>query len=275
MERLPLLYQWKFSPTVIVLCILLTGIFYRSGSFNNRQTAIPFFSSILLLLLAECSPLHYLGMHFYFSAHMIAHVVLLLICGPLLTISIPKDTSSLFIERASSVINRHSWLAWVTGVGIMWIWHIPAVFDKSFSSMDHTFSVISSIHVLSMLLAGMIFSWPVFGPLKQLPIHPLTGMVYLFTACVSCSILGLLITFAPSGTYGYYSAMYTNMSPGSHNPWGLSLKNDQQAAGLIMWVPCCFVYLSGCLLLLQRWFAQTEQPIQNAHNKLDYSDDRI
>jgi cytochrome c oxidase assembly factor CtaG len=50
----------------------------------------------------------------------------------------------------------------------------------------------------------------------------------------------------------------------TNNPWNLSPAQDQQAAGLIMWVPCCFVYLSGCLFLLYRWFAETDIPKKNA-----------
>jgi cytochrome c oxidase assembly factor CtaG len=35
--------------------------------------------------------------------------------------------------------------------------------------------------------------------------------------------------------------------------WGITQSVDQQAAGLIMWVPCCFIYLAGVLYLLTNW----------------------
>jgi len=111
------------------------------------------------------------------------------------------------------------------------------------------------LHAGSMLLAGILFSWPLAGPFPEMHIHPLSGIIYLSTACISCSLLGLLITFAPVNTFHHYGMAGSSMNGMPFNPWGLSPATDQQAAGLIMWVPCCFVYLSGCLYLLGRWFA--------------------
>ena len=191
---------------------------------------------------------------------MITHVILLLVCGPLLVAAIPENTQSAFTIKISSVINKHSWLAWCTGVGIMWFWHVPPVFDHSFAAMGASISIIAFLHTASMLAAGMLFSWPIFGPIRADHAHPLNGIVYLFTACVSCSLLGLLITFAPLNTYHHYMEMDIVTKMANTNPWNLSAKSDQQGAGLIMWVPCCFVYLSGCLFLLKRWFGQGEEP---------------
>jgi cytochrome c oxidase assembly factor CtaG len=111
---------------------------------------------------------------------------------------------------------------------------------------------------LAMLLAGALFSWPLVGPMH--PLHPLVGVVYLFSACVGCSLLGLLITFAPPDTYQHYARAAWCGTPSlapdwASNPWGLTPAEDQQAAGLIMWVPCCLIYLLGCLLLVRRYFA--------------------
>ena len=255
MEKLPVIFQWNLNFSALLVCILLIVLYYKPIIAKGLKTSISFWISLLLIVLAECSPLHYLGMHYFFSAHMITHVLLLLICGPLLVAAIPEHTESAFIIKISSVINKHSWLAWCIGVGIMWFWHVPLVFDHSFAAMGASFSVLSFLHTASMLAAGMLFSWPIFGPITADHAHPLNGIIYLFTACVSCSLLGLLITFAPLNIYNHY----LEMNMGSTNPWNLSAKSDQQAAGLIMWVPCCFVYLSGCLFLLKRWFGQGEQ----------------
>jgi cytochrome c oxidase assembly factor CtaG len=86
----------------------------------------------------------------------------------------------------------------------------------------------------------------------------LSGIIYLSTACISCSLLGLLIVFAPVDIFHHYGMTGHPMKGAPLNPWGLTPATDQQAAGLIMWVPCCLVYLSGCLYLLQRWFSGKE-----------------
>jgi len=142
----------------------------------------------------------------------------------------------------------------------MWCWHIPALFDASFTGMSG-FTIMPLLHAGTMLLAGMLFSWPLVGPFPETHIHPLSGIIYLSTACISCSLLGLLITFAPINTFHHYGMARSLMNGRLSNPWGFSAATDQQAAGLIMWVPCCFVYLSGCLYLLQRWFAAKDPNI--------------
>ena len=254
--------QWHFDPLIMILIASIIYLYYLATGFKEVKSTLRFSSAVALFFLAECSPLHELSMR-YFSAHMIAHVVELLICGPLLVISLTtQNPSPLYksIFTLSSFFSKYSWLAWLCGVGIMWFWHIPAVFDSAMNSMHYSFSFIPVLHGGSMLLAGMLFSWPLFGPFKAARLQPLSGIVYLFTACISCSLLGLLITFAPLDTWHNYSGMQMH----SEIPLYISPAQDQQAAGLIMWVPCCFVYLSGCLFLLYRWFAETDLPNKRA-----------
>jgi cytochrome c oxidase assembly factor CtaG len=90
----------------------------------------------------------------------------------------------------------------------------------------------------------------VITPYAEYRLSPPKAVLYLSGACVFCSLLGLLITFAPAGTYRQVTAA------------------DQQTGGLIMWVPCCFVYLSASMYLLIRWFSLKEelpmiQPLKN------------
>jgi putative membrane protein len=250
----PLLYQWHADPFVLLLVIALIYLHYRLPGPAAAKERFFFWTAIGLILITTCSPLHFLGMQVYFSAHMITHVILLLIAGPLLVMSIRPTQSPVLVKKISVFLQKRCWLAWLAAVGTMWYWHIPSVFDASIAGMGG-FTIMPLLHAGSMLLAGMLFSWPLLGPFPETHIHPLTGIIYLSTACVSCSLLGLLITFAPIHTYQHYLHAGAPMNGVVNNPRGLTPATDQQAAGLIMWVPCCFVYLSGCLYLLRRWFA--------------------
>ena len=75
----------------------------------------------------------------------------------------------------------------------------------------------------------------------------LAGVSYLFSACVCCSLLGAFLTFGPVGLYPAY------LNPPARF-WGLDPKSDQQLGGMLMWVPGCFVYLSGILSTVLRWY---------------------
>jgi len=249
-----LLSQWHADPFILAAVICLVYLYYRLSPHAPVRQRGYFWSAIALIGITTCSPLHFLGMHVYFSAHMISHVVLLLIAGPLLVISIAPNPSAPMLKRISGFLQKRSWLTWMAAVALMWCWHIPSVFDASFAGMSG-FTVMPLLHAGSMLLAGILFCWPLVGPFPETHIHPLSGIIYLATACISCSLLGLLITFAPINTFHHYGMSGSSMNGMFSNPWGLTPAADQQAAGLIMWVPCCFVYLSGCLYLLGRWFA--------------------
>jgi cytochrome c oxidase assembly factor CtaG len=85
--------------------------------------------------------------------------------------------------------------------------------------------------------------------------------VYLFTACLGCSLLGLLISFAPVNTYHHFLSMHDAFGINNIilNNWKLTARIDQQSAGLIMWVPCCLIYVSGAMYLLVQWFHSKEE----------------
>jgi cytochrome c oxidase assembly factor CtaG len=82
---------------------------------------------------------------------------------------------------------------------------------------------------------------------------PPAGMVYLFTACLGCTILGILIAFAPAGVY------LTTSLPGPLGEWQFAAPTDQRIGGLLMWVPGCLVYASGILGLLARWYGAPQR----------------
>jgi putative membrane protein len=73
--------------------------------------------------------------------------------------------------------------------------------------------------------------------------------LYIFTTAVHTSILGALLTFAPSVWYPAYA-------PGTR-AWGLSPLEDQQIGGLIMWVPAGIVYLVAGLVLFAGWLRES------------------
>jgi len=145
---------------------------------------------------------------------------------------------------------------------MMWVWHIPWVFNKTMMYMHESPFLLSMLEPMMLVFAGIVFSSPIINSRKEYRIDALSGVVYLFTACIACSLLGLLITFAPAGTYHHFLSMHDNYGLNRiilQN--GITQSIDQQAAGLIMWVPCCLVYVSGAMYLLARWFHQKEEAI--------------
>ena len=71
----------------------------------------------------------------------------------------------------------------------------------------------------------------------------------LFTTSVHASLLGVLLTFSSRPWYGLYDATTA--------PWGLTPLEDQQLAGVIMWVPAGLAYLIAALGLAATWLRET------------------
>ncbi len=119
--------------------------------------------------------------------------------------------------------------------------------------------VIHIAEIISLLVAGYIFAWPVFSPVQFKKLEPLQASLYLFTACVGCTVLGIFITFAPTG---FYSTYMMGNNPAILNllqfNLGISPDVDQQAAGLIMWVPACIIYLTNIMIILAKWYSKPE-----------------
>jgi cytochrome c oxidase assembly factor CtaG len=120
------------------------------------------------------------------------------------------------------------------------------------------------LQISSLLLLGTIFWRQILAPREDERISAPGAVVYLFSACVACSILGILITFSPVSVCPIYA-----QSPADHlgilnliqANWGVTPDKDQQVGGLLMWVPMCLVYLSAIVAQLARWFAH---PIASA-----------
>ncbi|MBK0381540.1 cytochrome c oxidase assembly protein [Pedobacter sp. SD-b] len=264
--------QWKFNLGASLLFILLITFYFYLTKGKLKMGAAFYFFGCFLMLVLSLSPLHFIGMHYLLSAYMVMHILLLLICGPFILMGIPKETPNTSIKKTSVFFFNYPWMGWLAGIGLMWFWHIPKIFDAAFPKSQSLFGFypLAFLHMLTLLLAGIFFAWPILGPHKELRAHPLVGLVYLASACVGCSILGLFLTFAPPTLYHHYfmADTFGFASTIKHN-WGIDRAMDQQMAGLMMWVPCCFIYLSGCMMLFFKYINAKEKPIVIENNKLE------
>jgi len=261
-----LLKYWHLDLMMVIFLIIICLLYYFLGGFVNNRKSVYFFAGYILIILSVGSPLHFLGENYLMSAHMLSHVILLLIAAPLLVLALPDNRNYPQINRISEFLVRHPWLPWMTGVCVMWFWHIPSVFNQLFESHNSlsirnsnlTLNFLQNMHGISLVLAGILFSWPVVAPAPFRRIAPLNAVLYLTAACIFCSILGLLVTFAPAGIYTRYIHVddrygFLNMI---RNENGISALVDQQMAGLIMWVPGCLIYLSASMGILLKWFRE-------------------
>jgi cytochrome c oxidase assembly factor CtaG len=202
-------------------------------------------SALVGMALAQFS--FFSGSKFIFSSHMAGHVILLLITAPFSVLAMRErpEAKGGFAFRISRLLSATPFMNWIIGVGILWLWQVPAVFNALLTwdgpGFHRHLHILSFLHSGSLLLAGILFSWPLTGPYLAHRLSPPESLLYLSTAWIGCTLLVYLVEFAAPGLYG-----------------GLTVisRKDQQAAGLILWIPSCLLYLGGSIYLLREWMGR-------------------
>jgi cytochrome c oxidase assembly factor CtaG len=221
----------------------------------NEFSRIPrlacFLAALMLLGLAFPAPAAAWAGDYYFSVRMGQHLLLQLVIPPLILLGLPALIPASLDERTTS--RPFDWMlkrpviTWLVGSGGMWAWHAPLLCNAAVRDpATHLFQA------GSLLLIGTAFWWPIVGPAMTQRLSPLAGIVYLFTACLGCTIMGIIIAFAPPGLY-----LAANL-PGALNDWQFAAPEDQRIGGLLMWVPGCLIYAGGIMGLLGRWYGMRE-----------------
>jgi putative membrane protein len=250
---------WTWEPSVIVGCFALAGGYLAAGGARRPHHTAAFVAGAIVLFLSLDSPLDTLGDTYLFSAHMVQHLLLILIVPPLLLLGIPPA----WLERARRIPRVRRLMGalgtpgvgWGLGIGTMALWHVPVLYT---AALTH-----GSVHVLEhlcFLATSVLFWWPVLGPIEDARLAPLPAILYLAAAALASSALGIVITFAQVGLYPFYLLPVDRLGiePLIRNVWGLSPDVDQEVGGLLMWIPGGLVYLCAILAVMSRWYRTVE-----------------
>jgi putative membrane protein len=235
---------WRWNSILLIFCALaLAGYFL---AFRRQGRAVYLVAALVVFLFALISPVSALADGYLFSAHMVQHILLVLIVPALLLLSLPRSFS---LPRWLTGFT-HPFVGWLAGVGAMWLWHAPALCNAATTSRT-----VSAIQTTSLLLMGSVFWWQVLAPRDSERLSPAAGIAYLFTACTACSVLGIILTFAPVSICPVYQQPVDRLGilGAIRGDWGLTSDKDQQIGGLLMWVPMCLIYLAAILAQLARW----------------------
>jgi putative membrane protein len=258
---------WNLDPVLLGGLLLAAWAFWRGQTSGPRRPvdswrARCFSGALVALGLALLSPLDALSGSLA-SAHMVQHLLLLLVAAPLLALSAPSSAilrgSPLALRRASGRwrrrlglthgnlgVLRHPAAVWLLSVGVVWFWHAAAPYD---ATLDNQL-----LHVLehaSFLVTAVLFWQVVVGVRGAARVSGGLGVLLVFAMAMQSVFLSVLLTFARTPWYSGYAATTA--------PWGLDPLTDQRLAGVIMWIPAGVIYLVVALALLVTWIRATER----------------
>ena len=242
----------------------LSRLWQHAGAGHGVSTweARAFCAGWLMLVMALVSPLHALG-EVLFSAHMAQHELLIALVAPLLILGRPLLVVLWALpagwRRSASAwtrwrVVRNGWraftlpaVAWLLHAAAVWAWHVPRLYDAALTSQ-----ALHALQHASFLATGLLFWWAlVHGREVRMGYGP--SIVYVFTTALHTGGLGALLTFAP--------APWCTAYEGTTAAWGLTRLEDQQLAGLIMWIPGSMTYLAAALVLVAAWLREAERRV--------------
>ena len=259
---------WSWEPAIVlplavILAVYGAGALRRGALQTLRWRHASFLAGWLTLFFTLTSPIHELGEQL-FSAHMLQHEILILVCAPLISASHPGATCLWAfaprhraqlggwvnaVEHTAPVafISKPS-VAWVLETAALWIWHIPALYQATLSS-----DWIHAAQHLSFFLTAVLFWSALYGVGRSAMSYG-AGTIYVFGAAAQCTALGALLTFSAVVWYPVYAATTAR--------WGFTALEDQQLGGVIMWVPSGVVFILIGLALFAKWLSESDRRVK-------------
>lgn len=266
--------SWNLDPlllTLLVVAAVAHARGRRGNSVAGRRRARAFTAAWLAVVVALVSPLEALSSALA-SAHMVQHVLLVLVAAPLLAVAapIPALLRGLppAVARATLPLRRglpaavgrglrQPVVAWLLHVGALWGWHAAASYGAALAD--------PLVHVgehATFLVTGVLFWQGVAGPHRRSGSEG-AGAFAVFALSLQSVLLSALLTFAGEPFYDGYATTTA--------AWGLTPLEDQRLAGVIMWIPAGAIHLGIGLALLVAWIRSTEAPAtaSSARTRLD------
>jgi putative membrane protein len=228
------------------------------GKGISRWQAFAFAGGWLTLLAALVGPLHELS-ESLLSAHMIQHELLMVVAAPLIAFSSPL-VAFMWLFRGSLVHRAVHWTrvvtspatVWLLHAAALWIWHLPALYQAAVSN-----EAIHAVQHTCFFGTACLFWWGIahgrYGRLGNG-----AAVIYVFATALHSGALGALLTFSSDLWYPVYES--------TTRAWGLTPLEDQQLAGLVMWIPAGVVFLGGGLAFLAAWIRESERRVRIAES---------
>ena len=223
-----LMDRWNVDPPLIGAMVAMAAahalLLHRSGEWPQKRW--PFGTTWLLLAVLFASPFCALSSAL-FSVRVAHHVLLIASAAPLAVIALPSRwrDSAIGATPLATVLSVH--------IVVLWGWHAPSLYASALSNPAIFWTM-----QLSLLGTALLFWLAVLSP--RVPLF--SSLTALLAGTMQMGLLGAIITFAPRPLYAPHF--------GSTEPFGLNALEDQQLAGLIMWVPALLPYLAAALVLL-------------------------
>ncbi len=258
------LASWTLDLKLVCLLLAVAALYLRGWlrlraelpRKYTRGRLAAFAGGLLAVFVALASPVDAFG-GLLLQAHMIQHLLLIMVAPPLLLLGQPvlpllrglprcvfKDALGPFLScRELRQLGRamvHPIVSWFALASAITVWHLPQLYELGlYSQAWH-----QAQHAC-FFWSAVMFWWPVVGVWPSHPVWPRWAMIpYLLLADLVNTGLSAVLSFSDHVLYTSYQ-----LAP---RLWGISALDDQAAAGAIMWVPGSIAFLVPAVILGMR-----------------------
>jgi putative membrane protein len=262
-----LLTSWSFEPLQVVPTAIVALLYFRRvHTLREAGTPVPrwriwsFCTSLVLVLLALCSPIDAFGEQQFLFFHMIQHILL----GDLAPLAFVAGLTGPILRPVLSLpgvyhlrVLAHPLVALPLWAVSLYVWHIPFLYE---AALHH-----SAVHALEhfCFFAFGALMWA--AVLETLPAPEWFGtgakLGYVAVVRVLETVLGNVFIWAGTVFYPFYEHP-TNM-------WGVSALADQQIAGAVMMIEGSIVTIAALAWLFLRMAEESELRQQLIERGLD------
>ena len=260
---------WPVDSPAFPVLLLLLALYFAGisrawlqagfGKGISVRQALSFVAGTTVMGAALLSPIETLS-GLLFSAHMLQHVLLMLVAAPLLVLGapglaylwlLPVEQRRGAMRLGKRAVRPLRGLLSPAGATLLfalvtWLWHLPTLYQAALQN-----ELLHLIEHFSFVAAAALFWNAVLRPFGGAGEGGYVAPLLLFVTAAHGSALGLLITVSGSTWYGHYDRVAQAA--------GFSALEDQQLAGLIMWVPPGGIYLLVALWAFYRAMSGTDR----------------
>ena len=265
----PVLAHWSAVWPVLVIYLAVGGAHLAGtlrggcGGAADRRAVISeaalFQGGLLLALLAIVSPLRYWS-GIYIWVRAVQDLVLAVVAPGLIVVGAPwpalarsvgrRQIGQRALDGPAARPRQPWWLRWplatAVAFNVIWLgWHLPVLFDKVPAS-----AAVAALEYLLYFGVGILFWLQLVGSRPWTPAAPAMRRVALLVGTVVAdTILGMVLVFGSGVFYRYYGNSWHHV---------MTVVDDQQLAGAILWMGVLPPMISAAVAVLIRWLNDEE-----------------
>ena len=244
--------QWHLGLVPLVLLVGALALYlwgaHRAEGWSKARTW-PFVAGLVVTFFATQSVLGVYDMA-YFSAHMVQHLLLIMVAAPLFALGAPLDLCyeaggarlRTFLDGRVMSVVTHPLFGFAAYFVVIPLTHLTGLANEM---MLHMW--VHHLEQLAFLVTGYLFFRVAFGLERGRTLHPGLRLVYVMAAVPVDTFTGLALVMSATLPF----PAYADMAPAGSTPsWLLS---NVHLGGAIMWIGGDALMLLACIPITVAW----------------------